>query len=638
MKPPDPKPMERKHIMTVKKTALKNIVGKDPMIMERIQDAVLRTHTIVVHTTHFLKLYLLHQYHQNLEMPQLTKDFIGICMRVVSNMPPKEKRRGRPPKESTTQVMDELDAFYKQCYEPLLGPNPSEMRASLHRINDMLQYEETDILKNIKNNIFIHFTDYCKEYVNKVFDLKATLKAFDDREDLSEQEKRLAKRNFSIELRKVKDDLMSPLGSPYSSLEKYHKWLNIQKPKLIFKDRYLKDSIYYDIVVRPLDYLPSMIHICSELEKMGRHVHAIPLRTSFIPSYATIDTTTLIMLMVDEDVLKFRNNVKKCKEDIWNAYFQLSNKAFHRKDYKFHGMITTDGVGCSVLFHRKDQNPEKLDEDNIATLYKEQYLDELPREILDTFKDKNIVGIDVGIDDILYCTDGELFYRYSANQRRKQTKKKKYMKIVDGLKKETYVDGLSVKEWETVLSLYNKYTCSVQEFRNYLGQKLPLFYTLKPFYNDYLLRKLRWNSYINRQRSEDKMINQIRKKFGDPDRTILVIGDWDQKGHNMAGKEPTKGKAIRKTLRKGGYEVTLMHEKKSSCTCHNCHGENKKFMYRESHKPKNYGQIVQVHGLLRCSSENGCGSLWNRDVCGSLNIRYLGQEAIAGRERPQAFT
>ena len=171
-----------------------------------------------------------------------------------------------------------------------------------------------------------------------------------------------------------------------------------------------------------------------------------------------------------------------------------------------------------------------------------------------------------------------------------------------------------------------------------MSQKLPVSYTLKPVYTNYLLRKLRWNSYMSRQRSEDKMINQIRIKFGDPDKTILVLGDWSQKGYHMPGKKPTKGKGMRKVLRKGGYQVNLMNERKTSCTCHNCHGKNEKFMRRPSRKPKNYGQIILVHGLLRCSSENGCGSLWNRDVCGSLNICYLAREAIAGRERPQAFT
>lgn len=633
MKPPDPRPLEQKHILAVKKTALKNIIGKDPMIMERIQDAVLRTHTVVFHTTHFLKLYLLHLYQSQQQMPLLTPDYIAICMRIVSNMPPQENRRGRPPNASTKQTMQQLEAFYKEHYEPLLGKNPQEQRVSLYRIGDLLQYEEKDILKNIKNNIFMHFADYCKEWVNKVFGLKEALKRVDELE-LTEEEKKETKRNISIEIRKVKDDLLSPVGKPFQSNPKYHRWIQEHKPTLIFKDRFMKDNLIYDLKAKPLDYLPSMIHICSELEKFGRHVHCIPLRTSSVPSYTTIDTTTLIMLMVDEDVLTFRKKVKENKEAIWNAYFEMGNKAFNRKDYKFHGMIKTDGIGASVLFHRKDQNPDKLDEDGFEAV-KEKYIDEL--DSYDHLKDKNVVGIDVGMDDILHCTDGEMFYRYTANQRRVHTKKKKYARIVDDLKKESYVNGMTVKEWETVLSLYNKFSCTMDGFKAYLAEKLPITYNLQSFYRTDLHRKLRWYSYINCQRSEAKMINQIKLKFGEPDKTILAIGDWDQKGYHLAGKEPTKGKGMRKTLRQAGYEVYLVDEFRTSCTCHNCHKETSKCLYRESHKPKTYGQMMLVHGLLRCNSANGCGCLWNRDVNGCLNIRMLALEAIAEKERPLAF-
>ena len=68
-------------------------------------------------------------------------------------------------------------------------------------------------------------------------------------------------------------------------------------------------------------------------------------------------------------------------------------------------------------------------------------------------------------------------------------------------------------------------------------------------------------------------------------------------------------------------------------------------MYRENHKPKTkyqkenktYQEIIQVHGLLRCTSANGCGSLWNRDVNGCLNIRMLAIDALSGRERHKTF-
>ena len=109
----------------------------------------------------------------------------------------------------------------------------------------------------------------------------------------------------------------------------------------------------------------------------------------------------------------------------------------------------------------------------------------------------------------------------------------------------------------------------------------------------------------------------------------------------MKYKEPTKGKGLRKVLRRAGYQVLLVDEFRTSCKCHNCHCDTEKFLYRKNHKPvrnkETYREIVQVHGLLRCTSANGCGSLWTRDVNGCLNIQMLALNALSGLERPKEF-
>ncbi len=630
MKPPDPKPLQGKHVLTVKKTSLKNIVH-DNHISNRIQDAVIRTHTIVTHTTLFLKLYLLHLYNTNQNIPILTEDFISYCMQTVSNMPPVDKRPGRPPKPETRILLEHLSTFYTQEFEPLLGPNPASKRASRLNITDILSYEETDIIKNIKNNIFMHFMDYAKELINKTFGLKQRLAELDARADLTKEEKKVAKRNVSIEFRHIKEDLLSPLNTPYHSLEIYHKWIDQNKPHIIFKTKFGKDSLAYELKAYSLQYLKSMIHVCSLLEQLGSNHHPIPLRTSMVPSYITIDTTSLIMLMVDSGVGETRKRVSELKDQVWNSYFNLTNKAFKRKDYKFYHMIKTDGVGVSILMYRKDQDPNKIKDD--VESKPELYVD----EVLNPPKDKNIVGIDVGKDDILHCTDGELFYRYTANQRRVQTKSKKYAKMMDNWKKEWFVEGVSVKDWESSLSSTNKYTSVYDTFKAYIQQKLYVMYQLKMFYEYDLIRKLRWNKYMNTQRSEDKMVNLIKQKFGGPEHTVIAIGDFDQGSYHLKGKEPTKGKGMRKVLRRAGYLVFLVDEFRTSCICYNCHHRLQNTLYRESHRPKSLGQIRLVHGHLSCNTVNGCGCLWNRDVNGALNIRMLAHKAFNGEERPLAF-
>jgi len=345
--------------------------------------------------------------------------------------------------------------------------------------------------------------------------------------------------------------------------------------------------------------------------------------------------------MVDKDSIKYRRKVKESRDIIWSTFFNLEHKVFRRKDYKFFSMIKTDGVGASVIFYRSDKNQDKLPKD-VESNRKESYVDDM---YVDNIENVKIVGIDVGKDDLLHCTDGSKFFRYTANQRRLETRKKKYMKINEKLKKETHIEGLNVKKWETKLSTESRYTTNIEEFKNYLKVKLPLYSKLEEYYYDPLRRKLRWNTYINTQKSEAKMINNFKSKFGTSDDVIIAIGDYDQGSYHMKYKEPTKGKGMRKVLRQAGFQVLLVDEFRTSCKCHNCHCDTEKFLYRENHKPQTkyqkengtYQEIVQVHGLLRCSSANGCGSLWNRDVNGCLNIRMLAVDALSGRERHKTF-
>ena len=55
--------------------------------------------------------------------------------------------------------------------------------------------------------------------------------------------------------------------------------------------------------------------------------------------------------------------------------------------------------------------------------------------------------------DLLFCVDNfnteATQYRYSQDRRRKETKSKKYVKIIIEDKKKTKIDGKTITEWET---------------------------------------------------------------------------------------------------------------------------------------------------------------------------------------------
>jgi len=80
------------------------------------------------------------------------------------------------------------------------------------------------------------------------------------------------------------------------------------------------------------------------------------------------------------------------------------------------------------------------------------------------------VGIDPGLCDLIYCVDNDNKdankFRYSQDQRRNETKKKKYSKIQLELKKEK-INGKTIIEWETELSKLNRKSSNITKLKIY---------------------------------------------------------------------------------------------------------------------------------------------------------------------------
>ena len=75
-----------------------------------------------------------------------------------------------------------------------------------------------------------------------------------------------------------------------------------------------------------------------------------------------------------------------------------------------------------------------------------------------------VVCADPGMSDLIYCgsndKNGNLqTFRYTQNQRRLETRLKKYDIIMDKINKETKIQDQTIKEIETTLSNYNSKTC-----------------------------------------------------------------------------------------------------------------------------------------------------------------------------------
>ena len=613
------------------KTSLKSILKNPEINTTKINDAVIKAHKIVIHTLQFLKLYLLHHYDtHNQTLPIIDKKLINTIMKVMCGV--KEEKRGRPPNKDTIELKETLTTFYNEHYKPLVQDD----KLDYTYMSNVLAYLSEDIITMYENNIQMHYVDYVERFVNVVWKKKIiTEKIRKICKTRAERETRI--RSLCSELRKIKNDLLNVDKTGYTSKPFYHSWITEQKKRILpNKSKFQKDSIYYDLKCKVMEYFPCMITMMKQVENELETVsNVFPLRSGITPNYIRLDTITLVHLLLRKEQgnkgdYTDEGNTKKYEDKIWRFFFRTERKLFTKTGYSFHHMIYTDGVGVSILCLRDDLVDNKIPNAK-KNASKELYVDELKDYY--ALQNKKIVAADPGKEDLIYCVDGASkdanIFRYSQNQRRKETKMKKYNNIILAMKTNK-IEGRTITEYETELSNFNRKTLDIDMFKQYIQAKNRINHILFRFYAKQLFRKLKFGRYINIKRSETKMISEFKQVFGNPEDVIICIGDWEQR-KQMKFKEPTLGKGIRTLFRKNKYTVFLVDEFRTSCKCSNCNGGVcEKFKIRENPRP-NKDEMRLVHGLLRCKS--GCG-LWNRDRNGSSNIYKIAETAINKLERP----
>jgi hypothetical protein len=515
------------------------------------------------------------------------------------------------------------------------------------------------MITNINNNIQEHFLDHLNKYVNITFNYKGKKEQITKENKDKEIRKELHKK-LSEEFRKIKNDLIS--FNPLTADEQYHKWI-IEKRKKLYqtKTKFDKDSIYYDLKSNTQDYLQTMFYLATKFEKINedldendkeiRLFNVLPLRKNIVGKNICIDTCALISNFLGKE--STANHLKNYKENdnqylLWERFFRLNKKVFNKKQYEFSYMIRTDGISCCILFIKldKDGNPlkktiinKKMCEE-INTDYIEQ------TEITEELKKKKVITIDPNFSDLIYCGSkddkGNLqTFRYTQNQRRLESRMKKYNKIIESINKKTKYNEKTVKELETLLSKFNSKTINYDKFKEYIIEKNKLNKILYDHYQQKLFRKLKLNRFTNTQKSEAKMINNFKNKFGKSDNSIIVMGDYDKGDYHMKGKEPVICKKFRRIFKNAGYKTYLVNEFRTSKLCNCCHEEIEPFLERESHKPKLIKDKKKelVNGLLRHQSiKPQCEIIHNRDKNAVQNMLYIVETIFKTGKRPTIFS
>ena len=181
---------------------------------------------------------------------------------------------------------------------------------------------------------------------------------------------------------------------------------------------------------------------------------------------------------------------------------------------------------------------------------------------------------------------------------------------------------------------YNSKSCRLNEVKNFIVQYRELQNELSDFYANEYHRKCRYRSYVRKQRSEVRLLDNIENLYKkDGKNVVIVIGDWST-SHHLKGFAPTPGIGMRRLLRKR-FPVFLLNEWGTSKRCHHCHHDTD-YVKTRTYQFKDGSKTKAVHGLLGCTNPE-CSKLWNRDVNAVANQSMLAKCIFEGKERPTAF-
>ena len=369
------------------------------------------------------------------------------------------------------------------------------------------------------------------------------------------------------------------------------------------------------------------------------------MRTNIIPKNIVIDTAGLIQnFLGDEPTKEHLKNYKKNdnQKTLWKRIFKIDEKVFKKNNYIFNYMIRTDGVSLSVLFIRIDKEgniaKKKLNKKITADT---KYIENV--KWTEELKKKRVVCADPNLADIVYCgskdKNGNLeTFRYTQNQRRLETRTKKYNKIIHKENTTTIIDGQTIKNIESKISKYNSKTNNFDKFKTYIIEKNKINDTLYNHYEQNYFRKFKLNRFINTQKSEAKLITNFHNKFGTPEDVLFIMGDYDKGNNHMKGVEPIICKRIRKIFKNAGYETYLINEYRTSKMCNNCRCELERFLIRENKKPKHKGKKCLVNGLLHHKDDkHNCKLIHNRDKNAVQNMLKIVSYLKEKGRRPKIF-
>ena len=581
-----------KSAYTTIKTTLKSVLHNHKEVQPVITNLVFEMNDLMIHSYQFIRLYVLKCYNDNQPLPEINEKFILYCIKVLGE----KTNSGR--KENDTSMLDTLQEFYDTEYQHLLNHEKTPLKNK----SNMLPYLATQLHTSLSNNTQEHFIQHFLRFINKT-----TKDITEDKSVLFKFKKQL------LECNEETDTI-------------FDEWKHTHLPNILPEN--IKKSVHYDLKVSPFDYLKGMLYMNAVLEKEDHKLfQPLPLRNNIIPKHIILDTACIVNLFSLEGKTKTElfKAIKENQYDVWNNLLNLQHKTFKNKHYQFHYQLQTDGIGCSLLFIRKDLKDKKWGS-KVPTLQEQEFhnIEDLSIEQLDTLKDRNIVGCDPGKHSLVYMMDSNgKKLQYTASQRKIESYGKRNERILLQEKKRN-----NIIEKETHLSSKNSKSVDYEKFKKYLVEKDKLNKETTEFYKRDVWRKMKFRQYSYGKKSIDTFLNKIKETFGV--NVLIGYGNWSR-STQMKNIMPTMNKGLRKLIHKK-YDTITINEYYTSQKCCECYNDLKHC------KDKKGKEIYRLFHCSNCvSSKNKNIVFRTRDKNSAISIMKLTKEWIETQTRPCEF-
>jgi hypothetical protein len=581
-----------KSAYTTIKTTLKSVLHNHKKIQPVITNLVFEMNDLMIHSYQFIRLYVLKCYNNNQSLPEINEKFILYCIKTLGI------RSNQGAKSKDTELLEALQAFYNNEYQPLLNHE----KTKLQNTTFLLPYLATQLHASLSNNTQERFVQHFLRFINKT-----TTNITEDKAILFKFKKQLLECNEETDA--MFDD-----------------WKKTHLPNIL--PTKINKSVHYDVKVKPFDYLKGMLYMNAVLEKEELKLfQPLPLRNNIIPKHIILDTACIISLFCPENKKKgeLLKSVKENQYDVWNNLLNLQHKTFKSKHYQYHHQLQTDGISCSLLFIRKDLKDKKWGS-RVPTLQAQDFhnIEDLSLEQLKEVATRNIVGCDPGKRSLVYMMDDKgNKLQYTAPQRKRESKAKTNQRILLEEKKRN-----KITEKETHLSFQNSKSVDYEKFKVYLQEKDKLNKETTEFYKRDVWRKMKFRQYSYGKKSIDTFLNKINETFGD--NILIGYGNWSR-STQMKHFMPTMNKGLRKQIHKK-YDTITINECNTSKKC--CECNNDLSYYRNSDGNKQFRLLV-CSGCVRPQVKQTVFK--TRDANSAINIMNLTKCWIEKQERPACF-